>query len=114
MKTLAHSTAAIAIAFTFVALAPSSASAQITLSQRGCQAYATWSGNIVWARGLGADKDKTRSELIELDHKTPASIFALMLRNFDSLWSTTADWESVMRVVLQDCVTRRGIYESET
>ena len=88
--------------------------AQITLSQRGCQAYATWSGNLVWARALGADKEKAHTELIELDQKNPSSIFALMLRNLDSLWTTTADWESVMRVVLQDCIDRRGIYEAGT
>ena len=90
------------------------ADAAITLTQRGCQTYASWSGNIVWARNLGADKDKTRAELVTLDKKTPANIFELMLRNLDSLWTTTADWETVTLAILQDCINRRGAYEEGT
>src|SRR5687768_2899276 len=41
-----------------VVMLQSSAQATITLSQRGCQTYASWSGNLVWARDLGADKEK--------------------------------------------------------
>ena len=66
------------------------------------------------ARDLGADKEKARAELVMLDKKTPESIYALMLRNLDSLWTTTADWESVTLVLLQDCINRRGAYESGT
>ena len=106
-------TSIIAVILLFV-LSSRMAQAQITLSQRGCQAYATWSGNLVWARGLGADREKAHAELVDLDQKTPSSIYALVLRNFETLWTTTADWDSVMRVVLQDCVNRRGIYEAAT
>ena len=94
------------------ALLPATAEAQITLTQRGCQTYASWSGNLVWARDLGADKEKARSELVMLDAKTPANIYALMLRNLESLWTTTANWESVTLVILQDCINRRGQYEA--
>ena len=97
-----------------VVMFQSSAQATITLSQRGCQTYASWSGNLVWARDLGADKEKARAELVMLDEKTPSSIFALMLRNLDLLWTTKADWESVTIVILQDCIKRRGTYESGT
>ena len=95
-------------------LVPRAAEANITLTQRGCQTYASWSGNLVWARDLGADKEKARAELVALDRKTPANIYALMLRNLDVLWTTTADWESVTLVILQDCINRRGAYESGT
>ena len=90
------------------------AEAAINLTQRGCQSYASWSGNIVWARDLGADKEKTRAELVGLDQKTPASIYALMLRNLESLWTTNANWEQVTLVILQDCINRRGQYEDAT
>jgi hypothetical protein len=96
------------------ALVPCAADANITLSQRGCQTYASWSGNLVWARDIGADKEKARAELVMLDKKTPESIYALMLRNLDILWTTSADWESVTLVLLQDCINRRGTYESGT
>ncbi len=96
------------------ALIPCAAEAQITLTQRGCQTYASWSGNLVWARDIGADKEKARAELVTLDKKMPSNIYALMLRNLDSLWTTTADWESVTLVLLQDCINRRGTYETGT
>ena len=96
------------------ALWPSSAEAQITLTQRGCQTYASWSGNLVWARDLGADKAKAREELVALDRKTPSSIYALMLMNLETLWTTTANWESVTIALLQDCINRRGTYEESS
>ena len=88
------------------------AHAQIQLTQRACQSYASWSGNLVWARDIGADKDKARAELQQLDAKTPLSIYALMLRNLESLWTTSANWEQVTLVILQDCINRRGQYEA--
>src|SRR5688500_932625 len=107
--------AAISVALLlYLAIFQGSAQATITLSQRGCQTYASWSGNLVWARDLGADKERARAELVMLDEKTPSSIFALMLRNLDLLWTTKADWESVTIVILQDCIKRRGTYESST
>jgi hypothetical protein len=104
----------LAAAMLAVTLAPHNAEAAITLTQRDCQTYASWSGNIVWARDLGASKDKTRAELLGLDQKRPANIFALMLRNLDTLWTTTANWETVTLVILQDCINRRGQYEDAT
>ena len=71
-----------------------------------------WSGNLVWASDLGAEKEKARQELIALDQKTPSSIYALMLRHLDALWTTSASWEEVTVMVLRDCMARRGTYES--
>ena len=105
---------AAALAALALMLLPDTAEAQIALSQRGCQSYASWSGNLVWARDLGADKTKAHAELVQLDVKTPSSIYALLLRNFDSLWTTTANWEQVTIVVLQDCINRQGRYETAT
>lgn len=114
MKPLSRLIASLAVILGITALVPTSAEAQITLTQRGCQTYASWSGNIVWARDLGADKDKTRSELIGLDQKTPSNIYALMLRNLETLWTTTANWEQVTLVLLQDCISRRGMFDAGT
>ena len=85
----------------------------VTLSPRGCQIYASWSGNLVWASTLGADKEKAQADLRLRDEKTPNSIFALMLRNLDALWTTSAEWEQVTVVILQDCIMRRGVYAGE-
>jgi hypothetical protein len=93
---------------------PRTAEAEVVLNQRGCESYASWSGSFVWARDLGADKDKARDELMAMDKKEPASIYALMLRDFESLWSTTATWEVVTILTFQDCVSRRGRYGSQT
>jgi hypothetical protein len=111
MKLLSRFTAASGFLL-LTALVPQAAQAQIVLSQRGCQTYASWSGNLVWARDIGADKERARAELVGLDAKTPSNIYALMLRNLESLWTTTANWESVTLVLLQDCINRRGMYEA--
>jgi hypothetical protein len=114
MNPLRSLTACIGAVAVSAALSSPTAEAAINLTQRGCQSYASWSGNIVWARDLGADKEKTRSELVGLDQKTPASIYALMLRNLESLWTTNANWEQVTLLILQDCINRRGQYEEST
>ena len=82
----------------------------ISLSAVGCQNYAMWSGNLVWASDLGADKEKARTDLLSRDQKAPHSIFSLILRNLDALWDTSADWEQVTVLVMQDCILRQGIY----
>jgi hypothetical protein len=73
-----------------------------------------WSGNLVWASQLGADKEKARADLAVYDRKDPASIFALMLRDLDDLWTTSARWEDVIVFVLQDCIGRRGVYDAQS
>jgi len=105
-------TLALAIATVASVMIPREAAAQITLSPNGCQTYAVWSGNLVWASDLGADKEKARADLVARDQKTPASIFALMLQNIDALWDTAADWEEVTVALLKDCIARRGTYST--
>lgn len=114
MKPLIRLTAILGIACASAAFPPGATAAEVVLSPRGCQSYASWSGNLVWARDLGANKDKARDELVVMDKKEPSSIYALMLRDFDSLWSTTANWEAVTLLVYQDCLNRRGRYGETT
>jgi len=114
MSSISRLLATSAAVLVFTVLFLPAAEANIRLSQRACQTYASWSGNLVWARDIGADKEKARSELVGLDQKTPLTIYALMLRNLETLWTTTADWESVTLVILQDCINRRGMYEAAT
>ena len=114
MKALSSRIACLGAVVVAAAVFSPASEAAINLTQRGCQSYASWSGNIVWARDLGADKEKTRAELVGLDQKTPASIYALLLRYLESLWTTNAYWEQVTLVILQDCINRRGQYEDAT
>ena len=53
------------------ATSATSVNAQIKLSPRACQTYAAWSGNLVWARHLGADLEKARADLAAHNEKTP-------------------------------------------
>lgn len=110
MRPLTHLIATLGMACAGAALTPGAVASEVVLSPRGCQNYASWSGNLVWARDLGASKDKAREELVVMDKKEPSSIYALMLRDFDSLWATNANWEAVTLLVYQDCLKRRGRY----
>jgi hypothetical protein len=114
MKPLTRIFSCLGIAFASAAFSPGAAASEVVLSPRGCQTYASWSGNLVWARDLGASKDKAREELIVMDKKEPSSIYALMLRDLESLWATNADWEAVTLLVYQDCLKRRGRYGEST
>jgi hypothetical protein len=96
-----------------LALAAAVPAAAVTLDERGCAAYASWSGNLVWARGLGADKAKAHAEIVALDREQPGTIYQLLLRDFDALWRTTADWRAVMLATYRDCVLRRGQYGTD-
>jgi hypothetical protein len=113
MKMLSLAVFPAAVFAALVSFAPA-AEAQVVLSPRGCQTYASWSGNLVWARDLGADKEKAKAELHLMDQKEPSSIYALMLRGFEALWSTKAGWEAVTVLILKDCVSRGGRYGSES
>lgn len=97
-----------------LAAAAAAPAAAITLDERGCAAYASWSGNLVWARGIGANRDRAHAEIVALDREQPGTIYRLLARDFDALWRTTADWRAVMLLTYRDCVARGGRYGSET
>ena len=46
--------------------------------------------------------------------ETAAIVITASARNLDTLWTTTATWEAVTLVILQDCINRRGQYEEAT
>jgi hypothetical protein len=100
-------TRALIAAIALLAAAPAAA---VSLDERGCAAYASWSGNLVWARGIGANRDQARAELVALDRAEPNTIYRLLLRDFDALWRTTADWRAVMLLTYRECASRRGQY----
>jgi hypothetical protein len=89
------------------------ADTNIAISFRGCQAYASWCGSLVWASDVGASKERARIELVHLDEKRPFNIYALILKNLDALWETAATPEQASSTILQDCVSRRGMYHIE-
>jgi hypothetical protein len=97
-------------AFSGAAISAEVEQSTINLTPAACRSYAAWSGNLVWASDLGADKEKAKADLVARDQKAPSSIFALMLTNLDALWDTSVDWEQVTAVILQDCVKRKGVY----
>jgi hypothetical protein len=110
MKPLKSLLAVPAVLAALLVTAAPPAQAEVVLTPRGCQTYASWSGNLVWARDLGADKAKAKAELVQMDKKEPSSIYALMLRDFEALWTTAASWEAVTMLILKDCVSRGGRY----
>lgn len=84
----------------------------IQLDQQGCMLYAVWARDITWARDVGADKQKVRESLVELQDESP--VFTLILRHFDALWNTGMPRTMIAEVVYRECAGRRGKYEDES
>lgn len=96
----------------FCVSAPSNAALQ--LDENGCRNYAIWARDIVWAKSVGADKEKVMASLMEFREGTNAPVFTLVSRYFDMLWDTGMPWQFVGTAVYSECVERRGKYGDET
>lgn len=83
----------------------------VDLDQQGCLEYAIWSGDLVWAREIGADRELTRASLKEMRAESDSQVFVLLLRDLDDLWATRASRNDVMQAVAQECIARRGKYD---
>jgi len=100
----------LALVCAFCLLASASPSWSVTLNSEGCGLYAVWSGSVVWARQVGADREKVRVSLVELNDDDTSGAIGLVLKDVDKLWATSAPWASVMQIVYRDCIRRRGVY----
>ena len=103
----------------------STPAAAVLLDQQGCLEYAVWSRDLVWARDVGADREKVRESLIEMRREANAHVgrdasaagapvFTLLLRDFDAIWVVQATRHVVAQAVYRDCATRRGQYGEES
>lgn len=101
--------------FLFVALLLFSGCAHtIQLDQQGCREYAIWSQDIVWARTVGAPKEKVLENVREHRRDTDQASLVLVLRHFEMLWSTGMPWHLVGGLAYRECIERRGKYEDVT
>lgn len=91
-------------------LVAASLSEAVQLDERGCGIYAVWSANVVWAREVGADKDKVRASVVAENDAEPNPALHLVLRDFEILWATSAPWKMVMMLIHRECFSRRGNY----
>lgn len=95
----------------FVALSLFATNAEaLKLDQDGCLVYAIWARDVVWARDVGADKDRVRASLEEMGEREKNPVFALLLRFFDPLWGTGMPKEMIAQSVYTECAGRRGEY----
>ena len=96
--------------FLIAALAWCYPAAATRLNAAGCRTYALISAEVVWARAVGADKDKVRISLLGMADKDESGVVKMVLRDLDALWATAADWTAVEQHVMVDCYARRGVY----
>lgn len=87
---------------------------EITLTPRGCSSYAAWSRDLTWAKGIGADQEKARQELVSLFESSSSAeergVYQLLLNDLPALWSTNMPFEIVGLLRYQDCLMRKGRY----
>ena len=93
-------------------LTPPMPAAAVQLDAHACQVMAIWARDIIWAREMGADRDKVRAFIESQRIESP--IFIVLGPMFKDLWATDAEKTAVMQMIYQDCVRRRGQYGTDT
>ncbi len=83
----------------------------VQLTGDQCQEMAIWASDTVWAKHVGADKEKVRAYYAE--QRSP--VFRLLLKDLDKIWELDIRYrEPLFRAILQVCNNNRGIYPDET
>ena len=83
----------------------------IQLTGDECQDLAVWAADTVWAKHVGADKEKVRAYYAE--QRSP--IFRLLLKDLDNIWGLDLKYRvPLFNAVLDACNNRRGVYPDET
>ena len=83
----------------------------ISLDEQGCRAYGAWAADTLWAKSVGADKEKVRAYF----QSRSEPYFKLILIDFDKLWDLPIEMRrDVFQAVYGECVQRRGQYGTET
>jgi len=102
---------ALAMAFALI-LAQAMPAHAVQLDVQGCQVMAIWGRDIIWARDMGADREKVRAWVDEQRRESP--FFEVLLPLFGQIWETKAGGVEVMQYLFRDCMARRGQYGSDT
>ena len=83
----------------------------IQLTNDQCQEMAVWASDTVWAKHVGAEKEKVRAYYAE--QRSP--IFRLILKDLDKIWELDIRFRlPLYEAILQVCNNNRGIYPDET
>ena len=83
----------------------------VSLTEPGCRSYAAWAADTVWAKHVGADKDKVKSYYAGREEPH----FKILLRRFDDLWQLPIELrKDVYQTLYMECLQRRGNYGDET
>jgi hypothetical protein len=93
-------------------LIPGTPARAVKLDTEDCRTMAIWGHDIVWARDVGADRKKVLAFLESQRAERP--YFVVLVKIFDPLWETKASGEEIMTAIFRDCISRRGVYGSDT
>lgn len=83
----------------------------VQLDANGCAQMAIWGRDVIWARDVGASREKVRAFLQA--EKDDSPIFRVLLPIFDQLWETKADRLDVMNNLYRGCLERGGKFSTD-
>jgi hypothetical protein len=102
--------AALLVIFIGLLLGVSRCAYAVQLTGNQCQEMAVWASDTIWAKHVGAEKEKVRAYYAE--QRSP--IFRLILKDLDKIWELDIRFrEPLFQAVLQVCNNNRGIYPDE-
>ena len=81
------------------------------LNQNGCVAVAVWAHDIVWAKEMGADRERVVGYLRAQAQKEP--VFKILVKRFPKIWDSGADKVVVGEAMYNECISIRGNYGTE-
>lgn len=112
MRALLDRCAPLLIVFVVLALAGGGVAVAAQLDRDGCATMAIWGRDLIWARDMGADREKVRNYLEK--SKEEGVVFKVLLPMFDALWTTKMDRVEVMNGLYRECIARRGNFGTDT
>lgn len=79
----------------------------LRLDYQGCVQMAVWYGDTIWARHVGADKQK----VLDYYKAQPEPLFKLLVADFDTIWQMPYENRlPLIEGVYKSCVQRKGVY----
>lgn len=83
----------------------------VQLSREECGLMSIWTGDLIWARDMGASKEKVQKFVDDTAKEAP--FFVIIQRNFETIWEAKITRLEMIQQTYGECYVKRGNYGQE-